>query len=357
MPRHRSYRGEEVVQDEAFNTVSFGAQVFYFRLGSWLSDKGRIAYQPKTIAGILYPLSDEIGAKEIKEWVAEWEAVGRLHVYEVEGKTYLWASNFLNEQRIPNPGKCKLPPHQDDPEAHQPALFEPEEGEDADPNETLRRVNAESTQSERRGNGEGNERGRRVYASRTHGRSIGVKENWRITLSPNPLTPDPEFESFAADVRADWPMRGTGDDRLDEGISRLRGMPPDLRPAFLEGVRRYRKFCDNKPGGAITGTSWVKVFTTWIEDEGDLKPWAYKNGQVSPPKPGRKREPEEGVDFYAGKIRIPVDADGQECDEADFGFVKFAETPARLWIRGGVRTDERFSREAWEREQLEVAAA
>lgn len=360
MPRHRSYRGEEIVLDEAFNAVSFGAQVFYFRLGTWLSDKGRIAYHPKTIAGILYPLSDEIGAKEIKEWVAEWEAVGRLHVYEgADGKTYLWASNFLKEQRVPNPGQCKCPPHPEDPEAHQPALFEPEGGDNVDPNESLRTPNAERPQGRRRVNAGGTESEGRLYASGAHGRNSGIKENWRNTLSPLPPTPDPEFESFRAEVERAWPYRGSGDDQMEEGVARLRGMPPDLRPAFLEGVTRYRKFCDNKPGGAITGTNFVQGFPRWIEEEGDTKPWAYKapkEGGKPPPKEDPD-EPKQGRDYHIGTVRVAVDANGQPCDEDAFDFVKFADIPGPCWIRDGKKTDEPFTREAWyEERRMEVAA-
>lgn len=357
MPRHRSYRGEEIVQDEAFNRVSFGAQVFYFRLGSWLSDKGRIAYQPKTIAGILYPLSDEVGAKEVKEWVAEWEAVGRLQVYEVDGKTYLWASNFLNEQRIPNPGKCKLPPHPDDPEAHQPALFESEEGEDVDPNETLRTVNVESTQSERRGNVEGEESERRVYASRTHGRSSGIKENWNNSNSP-PYPPPDWFEKWWADFDCAYPARGGGPEERPQArglLLAMTGAEADFE-AILAGCKRFRAYTDHK--GKTGGDEGVPSMLNWVKGERWREAYNFKNGKHPASKPDHiehRKEPKEGLDFYLGRLRVPVDQDGNECDEGAFEFAKYDDIPAKLWIRDGERTEERFSLEEWKRGRGQAA--
>lgn len=354
MPRYRSIRGEERADDPVFAQASWGAIFFYDQLMCYVDDKGRKKFYPMAIAGELFPRREDISPKQIKEWVEEWVSLGRIKLYEVDGIPYLWMCNMLNEQNIVNPGRSKLPPHPEDPEAGQPALFEPDPDPDLDPIEGVNSVSIDPKESVNRGDLESIEG---VKVGRTQAytrRSSGVKE----LNSNSPPSPPPDwFEGWWEEFDRTYPSRGGGTEQRPQAKGLLLSMTSLGEAHFaeiLEGAKRFRAWGDAK---GKTGTDeGIPTMLNWVKGERWREPYVIQNGKPkAEPKP-EERGPKQGRDFHIGTWRVPVDANGEQCDEDSFGFVKYVDRPGPCWIRGGVPTDEPWTREAWEQEQAKEAA-
>lgn len=82
---------------------------FFAILLTEMDDKGRVAYTPKKLAGILYPHDDDVDGPLIRYWVEELCENGMLVEYEHGGRRFLCAPNFNVHQVINKPTPSRLP--------------------------------------------------------------------------------------------------------------------------------------------------------------------------------------------------------------------------------------------------------
>lgn len=91
--------------------VSRDARLLFLGLLNEADDEGRMVYEVKRLAGVLFGFDLAIGPKTIAKWVAQLERVGLVVVYKSEdGGQYLWIVGFREHQRVSHPYPSKLPP-------------------------------------------------------------------------------------------------------------------------------------------------------------------------------------------------------------------------------------------------------
>ncbi len=81
---------DDILTDERVDSLSFGAEVFYRRLFSFVDDFGRFDGRLMFLRARLYPTKlDTVNDKQIQGWLAECVAAGLVTTYEANGKPYL----------------------------------------------------------------------------------------------------------------------------------------------------------------------------------------------------------------------------------------------------------------------------
>ncbi|MCY1166570.1 hypothetical protein D9M73_65120 [compost metagenome] len=96
-------------------------EVFYRRLQSIVDDYGRYEADLQLLRSKCYPLQvDDVGAKDIAEWLAACQAADLIRVYEVAGKQYLEILRF--GQQLRSKSKCPDPPAIDNNREQPPAV-------------------------------------------------------------------------------------------------------------------------------------------------------------------------------------------------------------------------------------------
>lgn len=81
---------EGILDSEAVNSLSMGAEVFYRRLMSVVDDYGRFHARTSVLRSRLYPTKvDSISEADVGTWLGECEKAGLVTVYVVDGKPYV----------------------------------------------------------------------------------------------------------------------------------------------------------------------------------------------------------------------------------------------------------------------------
>lgn len=106
---------EGIIESEAVNLLSPGAEVLYRRLMSKVDDYGRFHGNPALILAACFPLQlDRVSQANVSEWLAECaqmsasgeQAIPLMDLYEYEGKKYIQINNFGQRTRTDS----KFPP-------------------------------------------------------------------------------------------------------------------------------------------------------------------------------------------------------------------------------------------------------
>ncbi len=108
MPRIRTIK-PQFWSDDKIICLSRDARLFFIALWNFADDQGVLEFKPIQLKANIFPLDDDIGVEEIKEFVAELENTGLLVVYEYEKKHFLWIKNFSKHQKIDRKRKSTLP--------------------------------------------------------------------------------------------------------------------------------------------------------------------------------------------------------------------------------------------------------
>lgn len=81
---------ESILDSEAVNSLSPGAELFYRRLMSVVDDFGRFDARLTVLRSRCYPLTvTQVRETDISRWIAECETAGLIALYEVAGKSYI----------------------------------------------------------------------------------------------------------------------------------------------------------------------------------------------------------------------------------------------------------------------------
>lgn len=105
---NRSFR--DTTRSEKINSVSAGAEVFFYRLMMKADDYGNYYGTPKLLRADLYPLKDSVKESDVLKWVNECTATGMIVRYSVGGKDYLHIRDF--GQRMRFGAKNKFPKYE-----------------------------------------------------------------------------------------------------------------------------------------------------------------------------------------------------------------------------------------------------
>jgi len=102
------------IKPEFFRSVSiaklgFGARLTFEGLWCYADDEGRYRYEPALLKADVWPVDDDVSAKQCGAWVNELEAAGRVCCYTIEGKRYLHIVNWDEHQKIDRRTKPKWP--------------------------------------------------------------------------------------------------------------------------------------------------------------------------------------------------------------------------------------------------------
>ena len=98
---------EGIIDSEAVNALSWGAEVFYRRLMSVVDDFGRFDGRLSLLRSRLYPTCpDRAGDADMRKWISECEKAGLILVYTVESKPFI----LFHKLGQPRAKVSKFPP-------------------------------------------------------------------------------------------------------------------------------------------------------------------------------------------------------------------------------------------------------
>lgn len=100
----------DLTESEAVAAWDPWAQIAWTKIWCKMDDKGRIRYNAKYLASVLFPYNDHQTADEIEAHVKEWEAAGSVCRYVVDGKELMHAISWSKYQHPQKPTPSKLPP-------------------------------------------------------------------------------------------------------------------------------------------------------------------------------------------------------------------------------------------------------
>lgn len=189
---------EGILDSEAVNSLSLGAEVFYRRLMSAVDDFGRFDARPAVLRSRLYPLRlDTVTDKEVAAWTRECERAGLLTRYTAEGKPYL-LFHRLGSPRA-KASKYPAPPPEAEATAPAPPAQSEGEGECTQSHADARTCAQTPADAPYSGSGSGTSAGSSTGASKS-GRAAEPRPHPADV--PAPLD-TPEFRSAWADWLAD----------------------------------------------------------------------------------------------------------------------------------------------------------
>ena len=84
-------------------------RMFFIGLTQLAEDSGCLEYDPRSFKIILYPADNDINPEVLVEWTEKIIKMGKLIVYEVEGKKYLYIKNFPKHQSLRTPAPPEIP--------------------------------------------------------------------------------------------------------------------------------------------------------------------------------------------------------------------------------------------------------
>lgn len=99
----------EFWQHPKVTRVSRDARLLFLGLLNEADDTGRLRYQGKRLAGVLFPEDSDVDAGWIDARVDELELVELVRRYEVDGERLLVVVGFLDHQAINRPSPSRLP--------------------------------------------------------------------------------------------------------------------------------------------------------------------------------------------------------------------------------------------------------
>lgn len=108
MARIRSIK-PEAFTSETLSGCSVAARWTFAGLWTVCDDDGRARSDPRLIKGAIWPLDDDVTAKDVAAMLDELESAGLICRYEAQGKGYLHAVNFTEHQKPNRPTPSKLP--------------------------------------------------------------------------------------------------------------------------------------------------------------------------------------------------------------------------------------------------------
>lgn len=100
---NRSFR--DTTRSEKINSISAGAEVFFYRLMMKADDFGNYYGTPKLLRSDLFPLKDGVKEADVAKWVNACIEVGMIVRYTVEGKDYLHIKDFGQRMRFGSKNK------------------------------------------------------------------------------------------------------------------------------------------------------------------------------------------------------------------------------------------------------------
>lgn len=107
----------DTTDSEKVNTLSWQAEVFFYRLMMKADDHGCYHANPKLVRASLFPLRlDSIREADISRWLQECEQSSLIVIYEVDSKPYLQIDNFgqrLRTKKMRFPHPVENPPTND----------------------------------------------------------------------------------------------------------------------------------------------------------------------------------------------------------------------------------------------------
>lgn len=109
MPRIRTIK-PETPEDEKLGAVSRDARLLFILLWTKCDDHGRFRASPVWLRNNLFPYDLDT---DVVTWLRELSAIGRVHLYRVDGESYGLVTNWAKHQRIDNAGKSLYPAPED----------------------------------------------------------------------------------------------------------------------------------------------------------------------------------------------------------------------------------------------------
>lgn len=110
---------KEIAIDKKVNSLSSPWSMLAF---TWLlthtDGYGRVYGDPAVVRSIVFPRRPDITVDEVEEFIREWNSLGLINWYEVDGEMYIEFPNFSKHQvglRIEKEGKSNIPPNPDNP--------------------------------------------------------------------------------------------------------------------------------------------------------------------------------------------------------------------------------------------------
>lgn len=87
-------------------------RMFFIGLIQVAEDSGCLEYDTRALKILLFPIDNDITPDLLKEWIEKIISMGKLIIYEIDGKKYLYLKNFHKHQslRLPTPTDVPLPP-------------------------------------------------------------------------------------------------------------------------------------------------------------------------------------------------------------------------------------------------------
>lgn len=96
-------------QSEDNVALSYRARLTWIGLWTYVDDDGRCKDNARLIKGHVWPLEDEVTAKEVEKDLTELSSTNRILRYEVNGERFLEIRKWRDHQRIAKPTRSKLP--------------------------------------------------------------------------------------------------------------------------------------------------------------------------------------------------------------------------------------------------------
>lgn len=108
MARMRTIK-PEAFSSETLSLVSVYARWTFAGVWTYVDDDGRGKADPRLINAAVWPLDDDVTAKDVAYYLDELEREHLICRYEVDGKQYLHVVNFKEHQKPNRPVASKLP--------------------------------------------------------------------------------------------------------------------------------------------------------------------------------------------------------------------------------------------------------
>lgn len=95
--------------DEKLGTCTRDERLLFMGLISNADDEGRLQGHPALLKSIIFPYDADILLPDIEKWVQLLSDKKIIQVYQVDGQTFIYITNFLKHQTIKKPTASKLP--------------------------------------------------------------------------------------------------------------------------------------------------------------------------------------------------------------------------------------------------------
>ncbi len=109
---NRQIKGSFWSDPDLIYELSREQRMFFIGIIQLAEDSGCLEYDARPMKMLLYPADNDITPEILDEWIKKLIQMGKLIIYEVEGKKYLYLKNFHKHQslRFMAPPEVPLPP-------------------------------------------------------------------------------------------------------------------------------------------------------------------------------------------------------------------------------------------------------